>query len=112
MKSKVLWSAQVEGYVRSKAPEPRGHLWRGLKRLADWDGKEDPPRIKFLEDDLIGYIRLRVGGHRIIFREAFSKGIRTLNCLYAGPRSTVYEAFQELFLDALASKHLPEEPSA
>ena len=102
MQSKVAWSAQVETYVRSKAPEPRTQLWREIKSLTAWDGKATPPRIRHLEDDLTGYTRLRVGSHRVIFREDFEAGQRVLKCLYAGPRSTVYEAFSELMLDELA----------
>ena len=106
MKSKVIWSEQVAFYVKSKAPGPRRELWRGIKGLADWDGKENPPQIRHLEDELIGYSRLRVGAHRLIFRETVAQGQRTIACLFAGPRSTVYEAFAELFLDELS------EPSA
>jgi mRNA-degrading endonuclease RelE of RelBE toxin-antitoxin system len=110
MKSKVIWSEQVEGYVRSKAPDPRKTLWRAIKRLRDWDGKEDPPQLCHLEDELAGYLRLRVGRHRVIFRESFAQGERAIQCLYAGPRVTVYEAFAELFLDELtASKRPPGE---
>ena len=102
MPSKLVWSAQVESYVRSKAPEPRRELWHQLKSLAAWDGKERPPRLRRLEDKLSGYGRLRVAGHRVIFREAFEGGQRVIKCLYAGPRSSVYESFQELLLDELA----------
>lgn len=105
MQSKVRWSDQVEAYVRSKAPEPRRELWREIKTLAGWDGKEHAPRIRHLEDQLTGYNRLRVNRHRIIFRESFKSGVRMVNCLYAGPRSSVYEAFAELFIDELVSKH-------
>jgi mRNA-degrading endonuclease RelE of RelBE toxin-antitoxin system len=102
MKSKITWSKQVQGYVKSHAPGPRQALWREIKALADWDGRENLPRIRHLEDDLTGYSRLRVKGSRIIFREAFEKRQRVIKCLYAGPRSTVYETFAELFLDELA----------
>jgi hypothetical protein len=45
----------------------------------------------------------------VIFREALVAGKRTVACLFAGPRATVYEAFQELLLDELASEHPPAE---
>lgn len=70
--------------------------------MAAWDGREQPPRIRFLEDELIGYARLRVGEHRLIFREAFADGKREIRFLHAGPRSTVYEAFQDLVLNDIA----------
>jgi len=105
MPSKIEWSAQVEGYVRSKAPNPRRELWQEIKGVAIWDGKQDPPRIRHLEDKLSGYGRLRVNRHRIIFREAFEGGQRVIKCIYAGPRSSVYESFQEVLLDELTSEH-------
>jgi hypothetical protein len=103
MKSKVFWSAQVQAYVNSKAPEPRKTLWREIKNLAKWDGRENPPRILHLEDELSGYSRLRVRRDRVLFRETSERGTRVIKCLFAGPRSTVYETFLELFLDELAS---------
>lgn len=102
MNCKVRWSPQVENYVRSKAPEPRTELWREIKRLAEWDGRENPPRLKHLEGSLVGYSRLKVHGHRIIFREAFVSDCRAVECLFAAPRNTVYEAFEEMLLDSLS----------
>ena len=107
MQSSVRWSAQVETYVRSKAPGPRRELWQGIKALGDWDGREDLARLRHLEDELIGYSRLRIREHRIIFREAFQDGQRRILCLYAGPRQSVYEAFEELLLDDLSSERPP-----
>ncbi|MBI4325068.1 MAG: hypothetical protein HY674_07360 [Chloroflexi bacterium] len=112
MKSKVIWSEQVESYVKSKAPVPRRELWRAIRGLSDWDGKENAPKIRHLDDELIGYSRLRAGAHRVIFRETVAQGQRTIAFLFAGPRSTVYEAFAELFLDELTAKPPPGEPSA
>jgi mRNA-degrading endonuclease RelE of RelBE toxin-antitoxin system len=102
MNCKVTWTDQVESYVRSKAPEPRRALFQGIKGIATWDGRARPPEIRRLEDDLLGYCRLREGDHRLIFREGFEAGEREIRFLYAGPRSTVYETFQELLLDELA----------
>ena len=102
MKSKVVWSAQVQAYINSKAPEPRKILWREIKNLAGWNGRENPPRIRHLEDELSGYARLRVNRDRVIFREAFERGGRIIKCLHAGPRNAVYETFHEIFLDELA----------
>ena len=101
--AKVVWSDQVKNYVSSKAPGPRRALWQEIKKLAEWNGRENPPRIRHLEDALSGYSRMRVKGERIIFREAFEHGGRVIKCLYAGPRSNVYEAFQEILLDELSS---------
>jgi hypothetical protein len=101
--AKVVWSAQVEGYVRRKAPAPRRELWRAIKGLAAWNGRENPPHLRQLEDDLAGYARWRVKGERIIFREDFEGGQRVIKRLYAGPRQTIYEMFQELLLDEVGS---------
>lgn len=101
MKSKILWSPQVESYVRRKAPEPRQALWREIKALAGWNGHENPPHIRHLEDELSGCSRVRIKSDRVIFREDFSGGQRVIKCLFAGPRTTVYETFQELLLDEL-----------
>ena len=103
MKSKVVWSPQVENYVHSNAPEPRTALWKEIKKLVDWDGRENPPHIRHLEDELSGYSCVRIKRERVIFREAFENGQRVIKCLFAGPRKTIYEAFQELLLDEMAS---------
>ncbi len=103
MKSKVVWSPQVQTFVNSKAPAPRRALWQEIKNLAKWDGRDNPPRIRQLEDELSGYSRLRVRRDRVLFRESFERGERVIKCLHAGPRSSVYETFQEIFLDELAS---------
>ena len=103
MKSKVVWSAQVEKYVRSQAPEPRRAIWQEIKNLSNWDGRENPPAIRHLEDDLSGSSRLRIKGGRIIFRQDFENGQRVVKCLFAMERSTIYEVFRALLLDELAS---------
>lgn len=46
MKCKVAWTAQVEAYLKGKAPGPRRDLLRAIKELADWDGREDSPKIR------------------------------------------------------------------
>ena len=85
----------------------RGALRAAINGLIDWDGRSDPPRVRFLEDDLTGYLRLRVGAHRVVFRESSEAGQRLILCVFAGPRSTVYEAFAELVLDELAAVPSP-----
>ena len=103
MKSKVVWSPQVQKYVNSNAAEPRRTLWREIKKLAGWNGRENPPLIRHLEDQLADYSRLRVARDRVIFREDFEWGQRVIKCLHAGPRSAVYESFQEILLDDLTT---------
>ena len=103
MKFKVVWSAQVHHYIHSKAPVPRREMLKEIKSLAAWDGREDLPRIRHLEDDMAGYSRLRIKGERVIFRQAFENGQRVIKCLFAKERSTVYEIFRQLLLDELSS---------
>jgi len=102
MKSKVAWTVQVKEYVNSKAPDPRRRLWQEIKGLVEWDGRENPPRFRHLEDEWTGYSRVRVDRDRVIFREGIEAGRRTIFCIAAGPRNTVYETFEELALDDLA----------
>ena len=71
--------------------------------MAEWNGREDPPKIRHLEDELAGYSRLRIKADRVIFFQSFRSGQRTIECLYAGPRSAVYESFQEILLDDLTT---------
>jgi mRNA-degrading endonuclease RelE of RelBE toxin-antitoxin system len=107
MKTRVLVSDQVRQYLAARAPEMRKVLKTALRDLSDWDGHEDPPRLRHLEGGLAGYSRLRVGGHRVIFGEAAGEGERLILCLYAGPRATVYELFAEILLDELAATESP-----
>ncbi len=97
MKSRVRVSSQVEAYLAARAPEVRRELRPAIKGLAAWNGRANPPRVRFLEDELEGYLRLRVAQHRIIFREASKDGERQILCLYAAPRSTVYETFAHCY---------------
>jgi len=98
---------RVDIMARMRGVDAFPELWRRLTVLALPDGTQygraDPTRIRFLEDELTGYVRLRVGGHRVIFAEASVRGARQIQCLFAGPRSTVYEAFAELVLDELSA---------
>lgn len=103
MKTRVRMSDQVEAYLAARAPEVRRRLRTAVKGLATWSGRAEPPRVRFLEDELNGYIRLRVDRHRIIFRESVRAGERQILCLYAAPRSTVYEAFSQLLIDELSA---------
>jgi hypothetical protein len=63
-----------------------------IKALAN--GKGD---IKELTDKLAGFLRLRVGEHRAVYR--FRNG--RIDCLYAAPRKTVYEYLASHVRDVL-----------
>jgi mRNA-degrading endonuclease RelE of RelBE toxin-antitoxin system len=94
MKAEVQWSEQVQDFVSSLAPDPKKKLRAGIRALAD-----DRGDIKPLVDELLGYHRLRLGNFRIIYREAFEKGVAVRKCLFAERRDVVYEIFRKMVLD-------------
>ena len=94
MKAEVQWSKQVQNFVCALAPEPRRKLRLGIRRLANDQGD-----IKPLVDELTGYNRLRVADFRVIYREAFEKGVLVRKCLFAERRDVVYELFRKMVLD-------------
>ena len=96
MKTRVHVSPQVAAFVKSLAPEPRHRLIRSIKALAGGSGD-----IKCLEGKLEGYSRLRVSGHRVLFREVFSRGERVIDCVFAEKRSIVYDLFVQLTAEEL-----------
>jgi mRNA-degrading endonuclease RelE of RelBE toxin-antitoxin system len=84
--------------VKSRAPEPRRALRKAIKGLAAEQGD-----TKGLEGKLAGWNRLRVSSYRVLYKETTRSGMRIINCVYANHRSTVYELFQQLLADELAS---------
>ncbi len=91
MKTRVHVSPQVVAFVKSLAPEPRRRLTRSIKALAGNHGD-----VKCLEGKLEGFSRLRISGHRVIFREVFRSGERIIDCVFAEKRSIVYDLFVQL----------------
>lgn len=89
--TKIRVSAQVEGFVKSLAPEPRHALRGGIKALAH--GRGD---LKHLEGELAGWSRLRVHTYRVVFTEIWRDGQRIVDCVYANRRSVVYDLFKEI----------------
>ena len=96
MKTSVHVSPQVIGFVKSLSPEPLGKLARALKALAENRGD-----VKHLEGKLAGFSRLRVSGHRVLFREVFRSGGRRIDCVFAEKRSIVYDLFVQLTAEEL-----------
>jgi len=96
MKTSVHVSPQVVAFVKSLAPEPRASLARAIKALA-----VDHGVVERLEGTLAGYSRLRVSGHRVIFREVFRRGARHIDCVFAEKRSIVYDLFVQLTAEEL-----------
>lgn len=99
MKFNTAWSAVTEAYIRSLAPERRRAVKRALKALADSKGGLD---TRALEGRLQGYSRLRIGTHRIIYAVVAEGKGPCIHLLFAGPRSTVYEAFEKVLAEKLA----------
>jgi len=94
MKTSIKLGAQVEQYVKSLAPEPRGRVTAAIKGLAKNQGD-----IKQLEGRLQAYSRLRIAGHRVIFRESAKRGERLIECIFAEKRSLVYDLFIRLLAE-------------
>ena len=98
MRTEVRVALQVEEFVKSRAPEPRQALRKAIKGLARGEGDS-----KALEGKLAGWNRLRVLSYRVLFKETAAGGTRIINCVYANHRSIVYQLFQQLLTDELAS---------
>ena len=79
----------MESFVKSLAPEPRRTLVRAIKELSEERGE-----LKQLEGELDGYTRLRVAGHRVIFKIRAEAGERVIDCLFAERRAVVYQLFE------------------
>lgn len=102
MKTNVRVSPQVTAFVKSLAPEPRRRLTRAIKALAVNHGD-----VKRLEGRLEGYSRLRISGHRVIFREVYVRGVRHIDCVFAEKRPIVYELFVQLAAEELGQRTGP-----
>ena len=87
---KIELERQVVDFIRSLPPEPRRVLRRSLKNLGREKGD-----IRALEGDLEGFYRLRALRYRVIFFYQVSSERRIIRCLYAAPRSIVYEIFAQ-----------------
>ena len=84
---------QVIAFIRCLAPEPRHAIKRALKELGQERGD-----IRALEGNLIGYYRLRIGRHRVIFSHAADGAIEAV---FIEERSIVYEIFEAEFIKKL-----------
>ena len=87
---KIELERQVVDFIRSLPPEPRGVLRRSLKNLEREKGD-----IRALEGELEGFYRLRVLRYRIILFYQVSSEQRIIRCVYAAPRTIVYEVFAQ-----------------
>jgi mRNA-degrading endonuclease RelE of RelBE toxin-antitoxin system len=97
MKTKVVWSEQVERFVLSQAPVPRRRLRLAIRALAQEVGD-----LKSLEGSLSGFSRLRVSNYRVVYKENHRGGARVIQGLFAERRAVVYEIFNQMVSDGLA----------
>jgi mRNA interferase RelE/StbE len=89
---------QVVEFIRSLPPQPRKALRRALRDL-----EKEKGNIRALEGELQGFYRLRVQRYRIIFFYHIRDEKRTIRCVYAAPRSIIYEVFAQQISDLLGS---------
>jgi mRNA interferase RelE/StbE len=87
---------QVVDFVRSLPPQPRQALRRALRSL-----QRERGNIRALEGELEGFYRLRVRRYRIIFFHYVRDKKRAIRCVYAAPRSIIYEIFAQQIRDFL-----------
>jgi mRNA-degrading endonuclease RelE of RelBE toxin-antitoxin system len=91
---RIRLERQVIEFVRRLPPVPRRRLRNALRSLEKERGD-----IRPLEGRLVGYYRLRVGPHRIIF--VYAEGGKQIRCLYAAHRGLAYETFRARLGDFL-----------
>ena len=94
---RVELEQQVVDFIRSLPPEPRRALRRALKKMEQEGGD-----IRSLEGELESFYRLRVLRYRIIFHYRVIRRRRMLRCVYAAPRSIIYEVFSQHVRDLLS----------
>jgi mRNA-degrading endonuclease RelE of RelBE toxin-antitoxin system len=88
---------QAEAFIKALAPEPRQAVRLAIKKLAE--GKTAALDLRTLEGPLQGYFRLRIRTFRVIYCvHSGSKGPELI-FVAAGPRSTVYEAFEKILAE-------------
>ena len=97
MRFRTLWMPQAETFIKSLAPQPRRAVRQAIKQLAE--GKTAALDLRALEGVLSGYLRLRVATYRVIYCVDADVEGPTLTLLAAGPRSTIYEAFEKILAE-------------
>jgi mRNA interferase RelE/StbE len=90
---KVIISEQVENFLRTLPPVPKHTAREAMAKLAFQQGN-----ITALENELVGYHRLRVGRYRVIF--VYAPGM-TIDCLFMEGRKLVYEIFAALLKEQI-----------
>jgi mRNA-degrading endonuclease RelE of RelBE toxin-antitoxin system len=88
---------QAEAFIKALAPEPRRGIRQAIKRLAE--AKTAGLDLRALEGVLQGYMRLRVQTYRVIYTVTADVAGPTLILIAAGPRSSIYEAFEKVLAE-------------
>jgi len=88
---------QAEAFIMSLAPDPRRAVRQAIKQLAE--GKLAGLDVRPLEGSLQGYMRLRVQTYRTIYKVTAEPRGPALTFVAAGPRSTIYEAFEKILAE-------------
>jgi mRNA-degrading endonuclease RelE of RelBE toxin-antitoxin system len=105
MRTRVIVTGQVRGFLESLAPEPRRKLWRAIKDLA-----QDKGDIKQLDGKLAPYWRLRVGRLRFVYDQRAVRGERRSLCFFAEYRATIHAVLEHLLASGLVQElEEPEE---
>jgi mRNA-degrading endonuclease RelE of RelBE toxin-antitoxin system len=81
----LKYSPQVRAYIAALPPDAKKTFNRELGKLRRGGGDTHPLRAEF-----VGFHRLRIGSHRVIYRHIAGPAIE---CAHAGPRKTIYQAF-------------------
>ncbi len=88
---------QAQAFIKALAPEPRREIRQAVQKLAE--GNSAGLDIRTLEGPLRGYLRLRVRTYRVIYCVNATASGPALIFVAAGPRSTVYEAFEKILAE-------------
>src|SRR2546423_13993111 len=97
MKFRTLWMPQPQAFIQTWSPDPRRAIRQALKQLAE--GRTASLDLRALEGVLQGYMRLRVRTYRVVYVVTAEAKGPALTLLAAGPRSTIYEAFEKILAE-------------
>jgi mRNA-degrading endonuclease RelE of RelBE toxin-antitoxin system len=93
VKYRVQVREQVKAFIDSLAPASRRKIRLALRGLESEKGD-----CVSLREKLGGYLRLKVGRYRILFR--YLQG-RIVECVFAEERSLVYHLFERELMERL-----------
>ena len=86
----------MERFLGSLAPTPKLRRRAALAKLANEKGD-----ILALENELVGFSRLKGGRYRVVFRYVEPS---TIDCIFVEERKLVYEIFAALLNEKMESR--------